>query len=396
MLLLLLLLLSLFLLFSGDLLNIFCIISEYPFYNSFYHLSMQIEYLFSNNELRIPIEIILYNLINLSPSPLNGDVFLSLKSITNFDIEGKANTNENSNINKVIVNETIEETNEDTESNNENINITNKINKNKNDTSMNYQNLNMNKIDLKLSFRLSNINNSNVLKHLKTISTSDNYKYNTSIKNLNYGEKLKKIKFDKLSGYPIIQYNLAKLLLQTLTPLDVIDIFLYTFLEKDVIFFSKDIEFLSLTINSYLNLNFPLNDEKYYFINACVSYDNYIKGNSTFVGSTFTTIIGINDSYNPKYQAGMNKLKEHLAVDLDNGKVYKVEDKSDKEKSKKNKELFNCIKNACKNKESKNDKKILYREIFILNRVLTDIYNRMNDKEDEKYYNIYIKNNKKQ
>ena len=375
---------------------IFCIISEYPFYNSFYHLSMQIEYLFSNNELRIPIEIILYNLINLSPSPLNGDVFLSLKSITNFDMEGKTNTNVHANTNKIIVNETIEETNEDLENNNENINITNKINKNKKDTSMNYQNLNMNKnislkrtSDLKLSFRLSNINNSNVLKHLKTISTSDNYKYNTSIKNVNYGEKLKKIKFDKLTGYPIIQYNLAKLLLQTLTPLDVIDIFLYTFLEKDVIFFSKDIEFLSLTINSYLNLNFPLNDEKYYFINACVSYDNYINGNSTFVGSTFTTIIGINDSYNPKYQAGMNKLKEHLAVDLDNGKVYKVEDKSDKEKSKKNKELFNCIKNACKNKESKNDKKILYREIFILNRVLTDIYNRMNDKEDEKYYNIY-------
>ena len=72
---------------------------------------------------------------------------------------------------------------------------------------------------------------------------------------------------------------------------------MYTFLEKDVLFFSKDIEFLSLTINSYLNLNFPLNDEKYYFINACVSYDNYINSNSTFVGSTFTTIIGINDQY---------------------------------------------------------------------------------------------------
>ena len=85
----------------------------------------------------------------------------------------------------------------------------------------------------------------------------------------------------------------------------------------------------------------------------------------------------------------MNKLKDHLAVDLDNGKVYKVEDKSDKEISKRNKELFNFIKYICKNKDSKGDKTILYREINILNKVLYDLYNKMNDKEDEIYYKIF-------
>ena len=362
---------------------IFSIISEYPFYNSFYQLCTQIEYLFSNNKLRIPLEIIIYNLINLSPSPLNGDVYVSLKSITNFGLEGKQNLNLNN-----IINDTIEETNEDNENNDEEDNLKDKTIQSEKASIKNLQkNISFNRIsDIKIIYRLSTINNSNVLKHLKTFSISQN---NNNITTLNK-EKLKKIKFDFLTGYPIIQYNLAKVLLQTLSPIDVIDIFLYSFLEKDILFFSKDLEFLSLTINSYLNLNFPLNDEKYYFINACVSYDNYINGNSTFVGSTFTTIIGINDSYNPKYQSfSMNKLKEHIAIDLDNGKVYKVEDKSDKGKSKKNKELFNFIKYICKNKETKSDKTILYREINLLNKVLSELYNRMNDKEDEVYYNIF-------
>ena len=351
---------------------IFCIISEFPFHNSFYQLCMQLEYLFSNNELRIPLEIIIYNIINLSPSPLNGDVSISLSSLINYGLGQKSNT-------VIPIKDIIVETNEE----NYNGNLRMTVNNPKYSEKTNNFGLKRNS-DIKFASRLSIIANSNILKHLKTIVTSQNQ--NNNIKKFSSVESLQKIKFEFLTGYPLIQYNLAKVLLQTLTPMDIIDIFLYTFLEKDVLFFSKDLEYLSLTINTYLNLNFPLNDEKYYFINACVSFDNYISGNSTFVGSTFTTIIGINDSYNPKYQNGMNKLKDHIAVDLDNGRVHKVEDKSDKEKNKKNKDLFNYIKFCCKNKESK---KILSREVYLLNKVLTDIYNRMNDREDQNFYNIF-------
>ena len=87
------------------------------------------------------------------------------------------------------------------------------------------------------------------------------------------------IKFEILSGYPLIQYNLLKVLLYKLLPEDVITIFFYTFLERNVLFFSNDIELLSLTINSYINLNFPLNDEKYYFNGVSISFDDYIGGN---------------------------------------------------------------------------------------------------------------------
>jgi hypothetical protein len=355
---------------------IFCIISEFPFYNSFYQLCMQLEYIFSNNELRIPLEIIIYNIINLSPSPLNGEVSISLISLFNYGIGQKLNTIS-------MIKDIIVETNEDTYNDNSRMTTRNDKNVGK-DKNMNHNIALKRNSDIKYASRLSTIANSNILKHLKTISVSQ-YQ-NNNIKQYSSVESLQKIKFDFLTGYPLIQYNLAKVLLQTLSPIDIIDIFLYTFLEKDVLFFSKDLEYLSLIINSFLNLNFPLNDEKYYFINACVSFDNYINGNSTFVGSTFTTIIGINDSYNQKYQSGMNKLKDHIAVDLDNGKVYKVDDKSDKEKNKKNKDLFNYIKSCCKNRENK---KILSREVYLLNKVLSDIYYRMNDKEDTNYYNIF-------
>ena len=413
---------------------IFCIISEFPFYYSFYQLCKQISNLFSSYEIRMPIEIILHNLINLTPSPLNADVYLSLNSIKNMDINSKYR-------HQSVISDIQEEDNEDNEkyenkdeiknkntsNNNLNINSRNQIaykkNERNSDKNISFKNLNEIKknkseeinhslsnketipkrirrtviskksdkgIDIQEITNIKRSGVSNIIKHIKTSSMS----FLGNIITDNNDDLEDKIKFDYLTGYPVIQYNLAKVLLQTLTPIDIIDIFLYTFLEKDILFFSKDIEFLSLTINSYLNLNFPLNDEKYYFINACVSYENYISGNSTFVGSTFTTIIGINDSYNQKYQSEcINKLKEHLAVDLDNGKVYKIEDKSDKEKSKNNRELFNFIKNICKNRESKNEQNILYREINILNKVLSDIYSKMREKiineEENIFYKIY-------
>ena len=68
---------------------------------------------------------------------------------------------------------------------------------------------------------------SNIIKHIKTSSMT--FLGVNIPSNSNDYELLKKIKFEYLRGYPVIQYNLAKVLLQTLSPIDVIDIFLYTF-----------------------------------------------------------------------------------------------------------------------------------------------------------------------
>ena len=404
---------------------IFSIISEFPYYNSFYKLCCQIKNLYSYQRKEVPIEIMLSNIINYTQSPLNGDVILSIKPISFLINENEKQDNKKNRITEVI--------NEEDEFN------SNKLSKCKVLTDDNFiilkkktsENINENDIvfktiDPEISRKQKNFvkknsqifNNEIGLVKTQTVKRSFSPKKEEMVvdmrknrrtytdKNMNaFKKRLKKknkikqvnpysnyrteelfpkIKFEFLPGYPLIQYNLAKVLLNTLSPNDVIEIFFYTFLEKDVIFFSKNLEYLSLTINTYLNLNFPLNDEKYYFINASVSLDNYVNNNSPFVGSTFTTILGINDQYQAKYLNSSNKLKEHLAVDLDKGEIYKVEDKGNKEGTKKNKELFNLIKKICK-KEIKNEKKptVLAREVNILNKKLNEINTYLVNNDEE-------------
>ena len=62
-----------------------CFISEYPFYNSYYKLAEQIFYLFNSKKIEVPIEIMLYNLINGTLSPINGDVDLCIEPVSFFN-----------------------------------------------------------------------------------------------------------------------------------------------------------------------------------------------------------------------------------------------------------------------------------------------------------------------
>ena len=411
--------------------TIFSIISEFPFYNGFYKLCKQIKYLFSYPKKEVPIEIMLSNIINNTLSPINGDVILSIRPIS-FSIYENENKNE-----KNVIKSIPEVPNEDEEFtlitekdllDNDNPILRkqtsdNFIKKFAISSAMDIENNKAKRKFLKkktqvIEYEPKNKINNETEKRLEhsplTPRNNDDIMITERKKRKTYTEKamnnliakskkqgknktsklydnyltedlFPKIKFEFLKGYPLIQYNLAKVLLYSLSPSDIIEIFFYTFLEKDILFFSKNLQLLSLTINSYLNLNFPLNDEKYYFINASVSFDNYLNCNSPFVGSTFTTIIGINDQYQPKYINSQNKLKEHLVVDLDKGEIYKIDEKKNKESSKKNKEFFNLIKKICK-KEIKNEKKqktILVKEVSILNKKLNEIQSLLNNNENE-------------
>ena len=89
---------------------IFCIISEFPFYNSFYLLCNQIKNLYEEKNIEVPLEIFIYNIINFTLSPINNDIFLFIEPI-NFPtkkIEIK-NFQENKKINNFI--EEVEEEN---------------------------------------------------------------------------------------------------------------------------------------------------------------------------------------------------------------------------------------------------------------------------------------------
>ena len=405
----------------------FCIISEYPYYNSFYKLSEQIIQLFqSKNE--IPIEIILYNIINFSMSPINGDILLNIRpnifpsektlveslniisKKKQFHIIKEEDENEKDNNDKYDEFVLYEDDENNEEINNENnilkcksINEKSNMNKSpvlktnkRNTMCYNFQKSEKkeknekNDLDLSKNFspdlsdpsRKRTSTNSSLdsisrLKLIKIAGLNEDISYNNKKNKSDFEE----IKFPILSGYPLIQYNLSKVLLNNLSPQDVIIIFFYSFLERSILFFSEDLEYLSFTINSYLNLNYPLNDEKYYFYNACVSYENFINGNSPFVGTTFTSILGINSPYNTEYLKSSNitKLKEHLAVDLDNGVLIQVEDPSNKDKNLQNKSFFDFIKKICK-KEIKDDKGILLaREVRILYEKLEICKNNIND-----------------
>ena len=393
---------------------VFCIISEFPYYNSYYLLTRQIMSLFKLEFIVIPIEILIQNILNFTSSPINDKVILDISHITQTNLLQLLNKNSNQ-INSI---EEVEEEKDNTkdkevrpfsiddssnkDGNKANIspNITKNKRKPKNEINLKYEksksppSFNKNLKRKSNTLRASNIAKKSLktpsdflLLKLYSLGGNNNNNSPFHIKFTTHEEdeniELNPIIFEFLPGYPLMQYNLAKVLLDSLSSYDVILIFLYTFLEKDVIFFSSDLELLSLTINTYQNLNFPLNDEKYYFINACVSFDNYIKGNSTFVGSAFTTMVGINAPYNPKYMSKTSKLKEHLVVDLDNKSVIQVKSPNDNDSNEKNKLLFDLIKKICKGKEEKDLKTILSRELKALN-------DELNKSEDNLQNTPYI------
>ena len=314
----------------------FCITSEYPFFSSFNQLLTCIRNLYSQESIYIPIEIILYNIITLCPSPLNTDVILDLtNSVQQENYFGH---------------------------------LFNKIKKREASVFMSFKGNNLSKnlfedrrprpsIPFKRYVTQTNIGS-------KMFNAKDKYK----------------IEFNFLSGYPLIQYNLPKILFFNLSIEKIITIFLYMFLEKDVLFFSKDIEYLTLTINAYLNLSFPLNDEKYYFIGCAISLDDLINGDSEFGLKNYTSVIGINDLYKHNFRNKKVKIGDHLVIDLDKGDIYPGEDLKDNSVNEKNKKLIKLIEKLCKETDEDKIKTItLYQAINKLSKRLKSIYEKLYD-----------------
>ena len=90
---------------------IFSIISEFPYYNSFYKLCNQIKNLYSYPRKEVPIEIMLSNIINYTLSPLNNDVNLSIKPISFLNNENEKQNNKTKAIPEVINEEEEENSN---------------------------------------------------------------------------------------------------------------------------------------------------------------------------------------------------------------------------------------------------------------------------------------------
>ena len=241
----------------------FCVISEFPFYKSYEKLFRRLREMYFLDSIYIPIEILLYKIIKLTPSPINNDVILDLKKMFTQD--------------KIV----------------------------------------HNLIDKSVNIKKSNSHIINNIKLPKEDKTVDDFLVVENIDLLKY-----KIKFKILSGYPLIQYNLAKILFNTLSTEQIINVFLFTFLEANVLLFSKEIEYLTFTANAYMNLNYPHNNSHYFFNIGAISLEKFKIGGSILGGEiNSTSLISINNEFVEDYLGKASHLKEHVIVDLDNNDI---------------------------------------------------------------------------
>ena len=382
---------------------VLCFISEYPYYNSYYKLAGQIFNLFNSNNIEVPIEIMLHNIINYTLSPINGDIDLYIEPVSfsnninqnSLSDNDVANYNNKSDFSSGSENDDIEEKKKSISkfTKNEKDNTTEIIEEE--EFLKKLDNLTLaNKSRKKNCFlkQPSVVVEKNISELLRTKTITKGYgRTKTVVKGNGKSNNLFEIiKFPFLQGYPLLHYNLPKILFDSCSITKLIFLFINSFCEQDILIFSKDIEILSLFINSLINLNFPLNDSSYYNINASVSFDNFIHGNCKFIPSGCKTIIGINTPFQLKcLNKKTGKTRDKIIFDLDNNKIDL--------KNEKNNNFFSYIKkivNAKDDKEYKNS--ILSFEIRTLYDSLKAIKSKylnfeINLNDDDDYYLSYDK-----
>ena len=120
--------------------------------------------------------------------------------------------------------------------------------------------------------------------------------------------------FHQLSGYPIMDINLS-FLFNIIPPEIIVEAFIFSFLEHDIIFYSSNPELLNTVMYIFSNLNYPFNDSIYYWHVLTVSQDDFMNGTSTFVGKTRSTLTGILNEYDPDVLT-TSKISNHLCLIL--------------------------------------------------------------------------------
>jgi hypothetical protein len=135
-----------------------------------------------------------------------------------------------------------------------------------------------------------------------------------------YESNIFKTKFNIFSGYPLIQYNLLKVLFSTFSSQSIIEIFIMSFLQKNIIFFSKNIEHLTLLMYSIINLNYPFNE--YYCINLIGSFQELIDKISLISDENINLFLGINEGYDYEYYKKIKNIKECIIIDIDKGTIF--------------------------------------------------------------------------
>ena len=181
---------------------------------------------------------------------------------------------------------------------------------------------------------------------------------NSAYKNEEEKKGIPSLFFDQLSGYPFLDFNLSFIF--NLIPSEIIcEVFIFSFLEHDIIFYSQKAEILNMVMYIFSILNYPFNDSIYYWHVLSVSKDSFMTGSSTFVGKTCSTLTGILSEYDPELLT-TKKIREHFVLDIDNKNFFFLFQEETQE-VKDTMKLYNYIKSCCSeaddilNETNKND-----------------------------------------
>ena len=218
----------------------YVILSEFPYFYHFNEICKNVLLQVKRENEEIPIDIILYNTVKYTPSPINKNINLSFGNLFGF-----------------------------------------RQDKN-------------NKIQ-------------SILKTLHSNSSNDNKGIPTMF-------------FNQLSGYPFLDINLS-FIFNLIPPEIIVEVFIFSFLEHDIIFYSSRPEILNMVMYIFSNLNYPFNDSIYYWHVLSVSEDSFMSGSSTFVGKTCSTITGILSEYDQEILT-TKKIREHFVLDIDNKNFF--------------------------------------------------------------------------
>ena len=124
--------------------------------------------------------------------------------------------------------------------------------------------------------------------------------------------------FNQLSGYPILDFNLS-FIFNLLEPNMIIKVFILTFLEYDIIFLSSMPEILNMLIYIFCNLNYPFNEQIYYWHVVSVSADTFMNDmESKFVGKASSSIYGVCCDGNQNFDSSKRLDHVHFILDIDN------------------------------------------------------------------------------
>ena len=138
--------------------------------------------------------------------------------------------------------------------------------------------------------------------------------------NSNDNNRIPSMFFNQLSGYPFMDINLS-FIFNLIPPEIIVEVFIFSFLEHDIIFYSSRPEILNMVMYIFSNLNYPFNDSIYYWHILSVSEDSFMTGSSTFVGKTCSTLTGILSEYNSDILT-TKKIREHFVLDIDNKNFF--------------------------------------------------------------------------